>query len=68
MAEMEKTTGVPVDDKALDGVSGGVVTPRDIEQMVIDRVKEEFKEEARELKPKNPVAVPKSPHYTPRND
>lgn len=54
MAEIEKNTGVPVDDKDLDGVSGGVVSPRDIEQIIIDRVKEEL----RELKPKNPVVVP----------
>lgn len=54
MADIEKNTGVPVDDKDLDGVSGGVVSPRDIEQIIIDRVKEEL----RELKPKNPVVVP----------
>ena len=54
MADIEKNTGVPVDDKDLDGVSGGVVSPRDIEQIIIDRVNEEL----RELKPKNPVVVP----------
>lgn len=54
MADIEKNTGVPVDDKDLDGVSGGIVSPQDIEQIIIDRVKEEL----RELKPKNPVVVP----------
>ena len=63
MADIEKNTGVPVDDKDLDGVSGGIVSPQDIEQIIIDRVKEEL----RELKPKNPVVVPKSPYINPRN-
>lgn len=63
MADIEKNAGVPVDDKDLDGVSGGIVSPRDIEQIIIDRVKDEF----RELKPKNPVVMPKSPRFDPKN-
>lgn len=61
MADSEKNIGVSVDDKDLDEVSGGVVSPQDIEQKIIDWAREE-------LKPKNPVVVPKSPHITLKND
>lgn len=50
MADIEKTTGVPVDEKDLDGVSGGVVSPRDIEPGTVEPLDNETTKIAEEFR------------------